>query len=228
MRPLNCTCLIVIPAFNESTFLPDMLFEIGKVFPLDQVLVIDDGSSDDTAKMAQRYPVRLVRHTKNRGKGACLKRALAYARQLKIDWLITLDADGQHKPAFLPLFFSQIESGYFDLVIGNRADRRSNMPVIRILSNGLASVLVSICGGFVRYRDSQCGFRAMRVRAFDPDHFEEDGFQFESEVLMRAGRQKLRSVSIPISTEYHAEKSSIRHVRDTIKFLMLVFKSFFW
>jgi hypothetical protein len=139
-----------------------------------------------------------------------------------------MDADGQHRASDLPAFFRHLYMPNLDMILGNRSFSQSNMPWERRLSNGIASVIISLCSGSHRFLDSQCGFRAIRVHTFPLQSMSEDGFHFESESLLRLGRMQRTIKQIDITTHYGRESSSISVVKDTIRFLILVFKSFFW
>jgi len=214
--------LIAIPVYNEDKFLQNLLFDIFCYVPKKDVLVIDDGSSDETKGIAHRFGVRVVSHKVNSGKGAALISAFRFAKAHGYDWLITMDADGQHQPKFLPRFLKEIGWDQADLLIGNRLNREGCMPKLRRLSNGLTSVILSLCCKNVRIHDSQCGYRAMRVSCIDADSFVSNGFQIESEIILRFCRNGFRLTEMPIGTVYGDEKSSIHLLSDSWKFLWLV------
>lgn len=195
--------------------------------PAECVLVVDDGSTDETAQVVEELSVPVLCQSENRGKGDALTRAFRYVRRTGGEWVITLDGDGQHDPADLDQFFRCIDSGDYDAVIGNRHDR-SRMPLLRRISNGATSVVLSLCSGNQRIEDSQCGFRAFRVDKIPFNFLKSRRFQFESEILLRMGKMGCRFAQVPISTRYGDESSSIRPISDTVRFIVLVIKSFFW
>ncbi|HNW58689.1 MAG TPA: glycosyltransferase family 2 protein [bacterium] len=219
--------LIAVPACNEAAVLGDVITRIRAAAPQCALLVIDDGSQDGTPEVLQRLQLASLCHAVTRGKGCCLRDALAEARRRGCGWLITLDGDGQHDPAFLPRFLEAIGCGEADVLIGCRQGRAGQMPWPRRISNSLSSILVSCFSG-IRFHDAQCGYRAMRVDLEGLAECREEGFQYESEVLLRLGRRRARFREIPISTCYSAAASRIRYGADTLRFLRLLWRSLWW
>jgi glycosyltransferase involved in cell wall biosynthesis len=220
--------LLVVPVYNEQLFIGQVLSQLLNYFRAEHILVIDDGSTDQTADIVKQYNVQLITHPTNKGKGVALKSAFKYALTNEYDWIITIDADMQHNPAHLPQFIDEIEKNKSDLIIGNRINRYEKMPLHRQLSNGFSSVLVSLCAGNQRILDSQSGFRAIYVPKIPLAHLNESGFQLESEILLRMGKAGCRISHVPITTEYGKESSSIHVFYDTVRFLKLIVKSFSW
>ncbi|NOY58633.1 MAG: glycosyltransferase family 2 protein, partial [Calditrichaeota bacterium] len=175
-----------------------------------------------------RHGVMSIVHPENQGKGASLKSAFRFAQRNGFDWVITMDGDGQHPVESIQNFIDAIREDKADLILGHRIARKGVMPVHRQMSNGITSVLVSIFAGNYRLHDSQCGFRAVRMSSFKPLSCSENGFQFESEMILRMGKGGCRFYEIPIETVYGQEKSSINIFIDTIKFVKLILKSFFY
>ncbi len=222
----NERILITLPVFNEALHLGQLITDLRKVTDLD-ILVIDDGSEDDTPAVLQRVGASCLRHDRNYGKGEALRSALKAARAWGYHWIITMDGDGQHDPAALPVFIRTIRSHQTDFYIGWRQGRGGIMPPLRQISNGLSSVLLSLFAG-ARFHDAQCGFRAYRTALPGLDACREQGFQYESELLLRLGRLDLRVDEIPIPTRYSGSSSRIRHLRDTLAFLRLLWRSLWW
>lgn len=202
-----------------------MLFDIGRYYPQIETLVIDDGSADNTGKIAKANNSRIIFHTKNMGKGFALKEGISYALNNNFKWIVTLDGDGQHKPVHIKKFLCKIAAERYDLILGNRRDRLRRMPIHRQLSNGITSLLISLIGGNKRIRDSQCGFRAYRVGKFIEMPSHQHGFQFESEVLIWALKSGLRISEVDIDTVYGETKSSINLIKDTTRFIKLVLRT---
>ncbi|MDZ7316935.1 MAG: glycosyltransferase family 2 protein [candidate division KSB1 bacterium] len=217
--------LIALPAYNEANHIVACLKDISVHHPLAHVLVVDDGSVDATAERAADCRARVVRHPHNFGKAAAILTALNIARQEGYEWILFMDSDGQHPAQALPNFFRAMRSG-LDAVLANRIDRRT-MPLHRQLSNGITSILVSLTGGR-RIHDSQCGMRAFRVDSLVGLPLREKGFQLESELLIRLGRKSAVFNEIPIATIYTGQKSSIRPGADTLRFILLILKTFWW
>lgn len=190
-----------------------------RFIPLTQIVVVDDGSGDDTSIIARAMGVQALRHAKNLGKGAALKSGLREAFQNDaVRACITMDADGQHEPYFIPKFMATMQAERVDLVIGARRLSFREMPILRVLSNRITSALISIK---LRQpiRDSQCGYRLISRKAFSELQLSRDGFDLESEMLIQAGQLGLKIVWLPISTIYSKEKSHIRGLRDTLRFV---------
>lgn len=219
--------LVAIPAFNEEKFIEPLLREISAIVPLDHIIVVNDGSTDRTRDIATSLNVKVIDHVRNSGKGEAINSAFFFARQAHFDWILFLDADGQHPPRYIAEFLKMIELNKVDVVLANRRDRRRYMPLHRQLSNGITSILVSLCAG-QRILDSQCGFRAIRLAKLHKLEFQSTGFQVESELLIKLGKSGARFEHVPIRTVYGDETSSINVVRDTLKFAKLILKSFWW
>lgn len=219
---------VIIPAYNEANTLQDVIFGIQSYLPNVQIVVVNDGSDDDTGNIARRCGVRVVEHLENFGKGAALISGFKVALEEGGRWIATIDGDGQHEPRFLLDLLEAVRSRNADIAIGSRMGDLSSMPVHRILSNKITSMLVSWRAGGVRIEDSQCGLRVIKSRVLRKIKLSVGGFQTESELLIRAGRQGFNIISVPILTVYGESKSSIRHVRDTLKFIMLIIRSLFW
>jgi len=219
---------VIIPAYNEANTLEFVISEIRGYLPSTRIVVVDDGSDDDTSKVAQRSSVQVVKHPKNYGKGAALISGFKVALEEKAEWIATIDGDGQHEPKFLYKFAELAQTQNADIAIGSRMNNLSNMPMHRILSNKITSMLVSWRAGWMRIEDSQCGYRLIHRRVLQNIKLSSGGFQTESELLIRAGMHGYRIVSVPISTLYGSSASSIRYFYDVYKFMILIVKSLFW
>ena len=220
--------LIALPIYNEAQHLSKVLCEIVETYPDQNVLVINDGSSDDSEKIIQNYPVQMLRHGRNLGKGAAILTAVRFAQKKGYEWLIVLDGDGQHAVDQIRLFIQEIAADRYDLILGNRIARMGKMPVHRILSNGITSIMVSLCAGQGRIHDSQCGFRALRLSCVKPELYRYKGFQMESEIILRFGKSGLQMREIAVDTIYLDEKSEMKLLSDTIKFIILIANSMTW
>jgi glycosyltransferase involved in cell wall biosynthesis len=190
---------------------------------LDQVLVIDDGSTDGTSAEAGAAGAEVIRHERNQGKGAAIKTGLrALLERSSVQWIIILDGDGQHLPAEIPRFLDAAREGSASLIVGNRMDDTRHMPLIRKLTNLTMSGLISAMIG-QRVPDSQCGFRLFhRTLATAFLEAESSNFDFESEMLVLAARRGIKIAAAPVSTIYGEEVSKIHPVRDTIRFFKLL------
>lgn len=208
--------LVAVPAFNAEHTLGELLDRLTRCCPPGQVLVVDDGSSDNTEYLARNRGVGLLRHSSNVGKGAALRTSLRYAADRGFRRMVSIDADLQHPPEELAGF---LEAGAGSrLVIGARRFSSSGMPFLRRISNTLTSAFVSL---FCRRRipDSQCGMRCYPVTETVRWGGRSDRFDYESETLVRLAAVGLLIESRPISTVYGPQESRIRHVSDTLRFI---------
>lgn len=196
----NRTVLVVVPAFNEERF-------IGSVVLLtlrfaDTVIVVDDGSIDATAEIAEAAGAKVLRHPNNLGKAQALNTAFQMARDYRPDVVVTLDADGQHLPEELMKVAGPVLRGEADLVIGSRYLKRPfHVPRHRYIGHCFLNWLTGTASG-VQTSDSQSGFRAFSPRALSCSEFLSQGFSVEAEMQFIAGQQGLRMVEVPITIRY--------------------------
>jgi len=209
--------MALIPAYNEER-------KVGEVVagckPLvDFVVVVDDGSTDCTAEKAKLAGAIVLSQPQNMGKGMALMRGFQYAQEQGIDYIITLDADGQHPPKHIPQFIAQLNKGY-GVVVGSRMADLSKMPIERRFSNLLTSFVISLVAG--QYiADSQNGYRGIATEVVRGLSFTRRGFEMETELLFKAVRRGFRIGSAPIDTVYTGEEQSKINVpKDTARFLL--------
>jgi len=196
--------LIAIPVYNEQKYVASVLQEVHRY--ADDILVIDDGSSDDTPLLLARQRVEVIRHSVNRGYGRCIRDAFRWAACYGYDWLITMDCDLQHEPASLPVFEAAIESDQTDVVSGSRythedydedlppADRRSINATMTTLINQTLGLAIT---------DAFCGFKAYRVSTLKKLLFDESGYAFPLQFWVQAAASGLRVMEVPIRLIYH-------------------------
>ena len=189
-----------------------------------QLLVIDDGSLDATAQILNDNGIPHLSHETNLGKGAAIRSGAKWAIKNNFHWILTLDADQQHPPSSIPVFMERMKEGV--ILIGQRTDLKS-MPLLRVFSNTFTSLLLSIRTNHL-LRDSQCGFRLIPLSLLKEVTFKQNGFQFESELLIKASYADYTIKHINIPTVYGSEKSAMRNIYDTIKFAAMYFNSFIW
>ena len=158
---------VIIPALNASQHLPALLEEISAQHPNWPLLVVDDGSTDDTGPVATSRGARVIRHAENRGKGAALSTGFQWAQAEKLEWVYTMDADGQHLPAEMDQFLQAARSGPWDIVVGTRMADTALMPWLRQVTNRFTSGVISRLAG-CKIPDSQSGFRLFRMDLPDP------------------------------------------------------------
>jgi glycosyltransferase involved in cell wall biosynthesis len=208
MEPIHCAALI--PCRNEEDALRGLLPEVSKYFPT--VVVIDDGSEDETAKVARENGAQCIRLAPGRGKGAALRVGFRHLDELGFRHALTMDGDGQHSPTDIPRFFDCDA----DLVIGERD--MNKMPPIRRLVNRAMSVSLSWYTGRV-LPDSQCGFRLMDLRCVREASCRTRQFEFESEMLVNFIQRGFRVKFVPVQTIYAGERSKICALPDTWRWL---------
>jgi glycosyltransferase involved in cell wall biosynthesis len=210
----------VIPAFNEQTHIGEVVLRTRA--QLDNVLVVDDGSGDKTAERARAAGAHVIVHEQNRGKGESIKAGLRHWLERQMEFVVILDADGQHRPEEIDRFIAIAALPQKPmLVVGDRMKDVARMPKIRRLVNRIMSNQISgVCGQEIP--DTQCGFRMLH-RELIPDLLGGTArFDYETEMLFIASQKGHRIYSVPISTVYSDEVSSIHPVRDTVRFLKLM------
>ena len=213
---------IVIPAYNEGKKLEPVLKAV-QTMPAD-ILVIDDGSSDNTASVAEQYAVHLLRHPSNRGKGAAIRTAIDYVLANSYDAALFMDADGQHLPGEVPRFMDCYRATGADLILGSRMEDIRAMPWIRKAANRFSSWVVSRLAG-TRVTDSQSGFRLLSARLLeDLNRPGSEGFDLESEMIIDAVRSGRKYLEVPITCVYADEKSHYHPVRDSAGFIGLAIR----
>ena len=211
---------ILIPAYNTEKYLPSLIDRILSVYN-GKIIIIEDGSINSISY--SHSSVDMLKNEKNMGKGYSLLKGMRYAFDQGFDAVITIDSDGQHDPKYITNFLNNNRA---DIVIGTRKFD-GNMPFHRRLSNTISSKLVSMLAG-VDIPDSQSGYRMYLLRSILSLSLKEEGFQFESEVLICAGRKGYRFNSIPISTLYSNEDSNINSIMDTLRFIRLIIVRLLW
>ena len=224
MTVKNCPSYqILIPAYNAGKTLSVLLDELMSMIPAPLgITVVDDGSSDETAMLCRSYPVEIFRNPVNQGKGSALKTGFeAFLTSAQADYLLCMDADLQHPAASISDFLEKAEQTADRFIIGSRKRTAQQMPVHRILSNLLTSRLLSMLTK-QKIEDSQCGFRLIHRDVLQKISLLENGFQLESEMLLKAARAGVRISFVPIPTIYAKEKSSMRNLQDTLRFIRLI------
>lgn len=217
---LRSSVAAVIPAYHEEKHIGDVVRRARQ--QLDHVLVVDDGSRDETKDRAQEAGAQVAIHSENRGKGEAIKTGLRHWFDRQREFVVILDADGQHRPEEIDRFVAAAVSPTEPkLIVGNRMKDVSRMPLVRRIVNRYMSNKISrVCGQEIP--DTQCGFRMLH-RDLIPDLLGgANRFDYETEMLIVASRKGCCIYSVPISTVYSDEVSSIHPVRDTIRFFKLM------
>jgi len=212
---------VIIPAYNESSHLASLICGI-KGYSL-EILVIDDGSSDNTFNIAKNSQVKVMLNLNNQGKGASLIKGFKYALENHFDAVITMDGDGQHLAQDLPLFIKAAEDPDAHIIIGNRMLNAMGMPFLRVVTNKFMSWLISIISK-QKIPDTQCGFRLIKSEVLKKVALKTTKYETESEILIKASWMGFKIKSVLIKSVYGKEKSQINPFIDTFRFVKLISK----
>ncbi|MBI4133773.1 glycosyltransferase family 2 protein [Candidatus Uhrbacteria bacterium] len=193
--------IAVIPAYNEEKTIGGV---VKATLPfVSRVIVVDDGSTDETGPRARDAGALVLRHLINRGLGATLGTGIAAALGAQADLIVTLDADGQHDATEIPTLVFPIERGFADVVLGSRMLKGTGMPVVRRVANHLGNfITLAFFGLFVT--DSQSGFRAFSARAAQKIEIRSNRMEVSSEIIAEIRRKGLRVAEVPIRSIYTA------------------------
>ena len=214
----------IIPAYQESRAIKQVVTLTQKYCTC--VIVVDDGSTDDTKRIAEDSGAIVLRHPHNLGKGAALRTGFTYAVETACDIIITIDGDMQHNPHSIPRFIKKINKG-FDVIVGSRyATKSEEMPFMRKLSNLITTQALRVFFK-VPVTDSQSGFRAFRKEVLEAISVRDDGFAAETEILIDAKRAGFKISEVPIATNYGEEESKIRAHRDIARWLVTLSRNLF-
>lgn len=211
----------ILPALNAARFLPEVIADIKARQPDLRIMVVDDGSSDGTAETARRAGADSITHRVNLGKGEALKTGYQWALEQKLEWVFTMDSDGQHLPEEMQGFIDAATAQKLDVVVGTRMDATEGMPWLRKKTNQVTSWTVSRLAG-CRIPDSQNGYRLYRVECLRGLTLKTSRYDSESEILVRLARKNFLIGSAPVTTVYGEEESSINPLVDTGRFIRLV------
>lgn len=202
VTPKTGRCVVVIPAYNEERFIGSVVLEARRY--ADVVLVVDDGSIDNTAGVAAEAGATVIRQVPNEGKGAALSTGFRRAVEFDPTVVITIDADGQHMACEIEQVAAPVLRGEADIVIGSRyLDDNSDVPRHRIMGHRVFNFMTNQASGVRNVTDSQSGFRAFSPRALRAISFRSHGFSVESEMQFIASENDLKLVEAPITIYYH-------------------------
>jgi len=210
---------IVIPAKNEAAAIDGVVSAAREAWPDAEVIVVDDGSSDDTGDVAEAAGARVVRHPESLGNGAAVK---AGARVAEGDIIAFMDGDGQHDPRELDALLKKLDDGY-NMAVGAR-DSGSHANVGRLFANGLYNGIASMLTGR-RIPDLTSGFRVAHAKLFKEFlYLLPNGFSYPTTITMAFLRSGYPICFEPISAKRRVGKSHIRPIRDGLRFLVIIFK----
>ena len=209
----------VIPAYQEEKHVGDVVKRT--LAQIDHVLVVDDGSTDETVARARAAGAEVIVHERNLGKGESIKTGLRHwLERGGFKHVIILDADGQHLPEEIARFMTAAGHGA-QLLVGTRMNDLERMPFVRkVVNRHMSKTISRLCGQEIP--DTQCGFRMLHADVFPLLLHGTGHFEYETEMLIMISRQGHRIASVPISTVYSDEVSSIHPIRDTLRFLKLM------
>ena len=214
--------IALIPAYNEAARVGEVVTQARR--HVDEVVVIDDGSGDGTAAVAEKAGAKVLRHEQNRGKGGAIATALEYFGRSDAEFAILLDADGQHDPSEITKFLEIARREQADVVVGTRMGDTKDMPAVRRLTNQFTSWVTSKLA-HQRIPDSQCGYRLFRRNVLKDLRLSTARFETETEMLVQAVHAGHKLTSLPIRTIYESGRASHVHpVRDPLRFFRFVWK----
>ena len=205
---------IVIPAYNESRRIGKVLVDLAK-YKL-PIIVVDDGSNDDTSLIAANLKATVLRHRVNLGKGAALKTGFKSALKNGADAVIMIDADGQHKTSDLPEFLKVLKSGEYEVLLGVRI-LKNKVPAVRLMGNKLASFLVWLLFG-IKVSDMLCGYRALTTKALKKMKLDSVGYGIETEMIVEIAKRSLKYCEVPVTTIYYDKAKGVT-ILDAINIL---------
>ena len=207
-----------IPAYNEERNIAKTIRNVAKF--VNQVIVCDDGSTDNTVSEAENTGAYVIKLQKNAGKGAALKEIFKFAKSSNIDIMITIDADGQFVPEEIPLLLKPIIEKKSDIVVGYRFDDKTEMPKYRKIGNKFLDKITNLAEN-IGVRDTQSGFRSYSKKAVEIINFKADGFGADSEILIDAIQKKLKISEEKVTVIYNtggrtSTKNPISHTVEVI------------
>ena len=213
------TLSIVLPARNEAAGLDQLLPKLKSLYPDAEVIVVNDGSTDDTAGICERHGVLTTTHVYSMGNGAAVKRGAVSSTG---EYVVFMDADGQHDPADIPKLVGKLDEGY-DMVVGAR-DRKSQASIARWIGNSFYSRFASWMVNH-HIADLTSGFRAVRGARFKEFlHLLPNGFSYPTTITMAFFRSGYAVAYLPTNAAKRIGKSHIKLVRDGVRFLLVVFR----
>jgi glycosyltransferase involved in cell wall biosynthesis len=207
-------CCAIIPCLNEAAAIGPLVLQVRSYLP--HVLVIDDGSADQTASLASQAGAQILRHSTPQGKGAALVHGWTQAQSDGFSWALTLDGDGQHAPEDIPHLLTCAETTGALLVIGNRMANPAGMPWLRCqvnrwMSRRLSALLAT------HLPDTQSGFRLLHLETWATLDIQAAHFEIESELLCKFALAQHRIAFAPVQVIYRQERSKIHPLRDSLR-----------
>lgn len=216
------SALVVVPAYNAAEYIPELAKRLRVYVCDDNLLFVNDGSKDNTLELIKEHNLNHINFPQNKGKGAALMAAFEYAIENGYRSVLTIDADLQHLPEDIPSFYA-LDNGK-RLVMGTRdISMEKDMPFPRWLTNNLTSLIISIFST-QRIRDSQSGYRLIPTELLKAIRLKTVGYDFESEMLFKAGAVGCEVAEVPIATIYEGSTSYINPYKVTLRFIRQIWK----
>lgn len=216
-------CVAVIPAYRAEGSIEPLVRRVAALgLP---VVVVDDASGDATAAQARAAGAMVLSRQANGGKGRALRDGFQYALDSGFEWVIILDADGQHEADEIPNFLRAAREGWGQVIVGDRMRRPRGMPLTRWLTNFFMSWILSRLAR-AKIPDTQCGFRMIHRQVLEKLTLTSDHFEIESEMVLKAAWAGFRVVSIPVASVYTRQQLSfIRPLSDTVRFFKMLWRA---
>lgn len=209
----------VMPALNEEKRIADV---IEKTWThVDDIVVVDDGSTDMTASIAEAHKAKVIRLVENKGVGFATRAGCDYAIELGADIIVTIDADGQHNPEDIPLVVQPVRTGDVDITFGIRP-RDKRMPFCKRCANAFFSCFSSFLFG-MPIEDALTGYHAFSSAAYPSLRWDSTGYGVVTEMVFRTAKNSLRRCEVPVQTIYNDKTNGMRK-RDGLHSLLLMIK----
>ncbi len=218
--PSKPQILAAIPSFNEGLYIGSVILQTKKF--VDQVIVIDDGSTDNTAEIARAAGAVVIKHRQNYGKGVAVSSAFKEAQLRKAQVLVLLDGDGQHDPAQIPEIIRPLLEKKADVVIGSRfLEAKKFVPKYRTFGQSVLTWITNL-GSRTSLTDSQSGFRGFSRKAVEAMDLKEKGLSVESEMQLVMREKGLKILEVPIKAHYHgkAKRNPLAHFLNVVNRIM--------
>ncbi|MDI6807602.1 MAG: glycosyltransferase family 2 protein [Candidatus Eisenbacteria bacterium] len=218
---------VLIPSYNAGESLRKIAERACSVAGRENVVVVDDGSTDGSVHGLEDSGVKVLTHEKNKGKGAALITGFNYFLSKNYDGVVTMDSDGQHDPSYITSLIEEAARTGAEIVIGTRSKRKSAMPIHRRVGNAIGSLLISLAAR-AWVPDSQSGFRFLSKDVLSAVKLKTKRYETESELIIKASRMGFKLGTVPIPTVYASEKSMMNPMLDSGRICFLALRSLFW